>query len=238
MAAWAGFVNRRPVSNVTEPLLWWHKAKNIEVLDMARKLKTFQTTLGFFELAVAAPSMKAALEAWGSTNNLFQMGFAAESEDAAVIKATMAKPGVVLRRAVGSTGKFSEHAKLPESLPDVSTGPKSKKLQKPATRTKSDRKPDDSRDRRAALAVERRQRRREQERRKQENRQLKARARQELAIARAREALAQAADEHRNRIESFEDQRAKLDRQTDAEEQRWDKQRQQLEARLRRIQDS
>jgi hypothetical protein len=29
---------------------------------MARKLKTYQTSLGFFEQAIAAPSMKAALE--------------------------------------------------------------------------------------------------------------------------------------------------------------------------------
>jgi hypothetical protein len=27
---------------------------------MARKLKTYQTSLGFFDLAIAAPSMKAA----------------------------------------------------------------------------------------------------------------------------------------------------------------------------------
>src|ERR1700731_3483619 len=33
---------------------------------MARKLKTYQTSLGFFDLAIAAPSMKAALEAWGA----------------------------------------------------------------------------------------------------------------------------------------------------------------------------
>src|SRR6478672_9602980 len=33
---------------------------------MARKLKTYTTSVGFFDLAVAAPSMKAALEAWGS----------------------------------------------------------------------------------------------------------------------------------------------------------------------------
>jgi len=30
---------------------------------MARKLKTYQTSLGFFEHAIAAASMKAALEA-------------------------------------------------------------------------------------------------------------------------------------------------------------------------------
>ena len=33
---------------------------------MARKLKTYQASLGLFEQAVAAPSMKAALEAWGA----------------------------------------------------------------------------------------------------------------------------------------------------------------------------
>jgi hypothetical protein len=33
---------------------------------MARKLKTYQTSLGFFDQAIAAPSMKAALEAWGA----------------------------------------------------------------------------------------------------------------------------------------------------------------------------
>lgn len=31
---------------------------------MARKLKTYQTSTGFFEHAIAVPSMKAALEAW------------------------------------------------------------------------------------------------------------------------------------------------------------------------------
>lgn len=34
--------------------------------SMARKLKTFQTSLGFYDLAIAAPSMKAALEAKAS----------------------------------------------------------------------------------------------------------------------------------------------------------------------------
>jgi hypothetical protein len=41
---------------------------------MARKLKTHQTSLGFFDMALAAPSMKAALEAWGSTQS-FPSGF-------------------------------------------------------------------------------------------------------------------------------------------------------------------
>jgi colicin import membrane protein len=69
---------------------------------MPRNLKTYQTSIGFFDLATAAPSMKAALEAWGSKANLFHQGFAKEAGDPAIIAATMAKPGVVLRRAVGT----------------------------------------------------------------------------------------------------------------------------------------
>src|SRR5262245_23628215 len=88
---------------------------------MARKLKTYTTSAGFFDLAVAAPSMKAALEAWGSKNNLFQHGFAKVSDDPKVVAATMAHPGVVLRRPVGSTGAFSEHARLPTELPVTNT---------------------------------------------------------------------------------------------------------------------
>jgi hypothetical protein len=52
---------------------------------MARKLKTYQTSLGFFEQAIAAPSMKAALEAWGADSNLFHQGAAKESHDPDVI---------------------------------------------------------------------------------------------------------------------------------------------------------
>ncbi len=83
---------------------------------MARKLKTYQTSLGFFDLAIAAPSMKAALEAWGADSNLFHQGAAKESHDPDVIAATMAKPGVVLRRPVGTDRPFSEHAELPTDL--------------------------------------------------------------------------------------------------------------------------
>ena len=83
---------------------------------MARKLKTYQTSLGFFDLAMAAPSMKAALEAWGADSNLFHQGAAKECHDPDVIAATMAKPGIVLRRPVGTDRPFSEHAELPTDL--------------------------------------------------------------------------------------------------------------------------
>src|SRR6202161_3490794 len=83
---------------------------------MVRKLKTYQTSLGFFDQAIAAPSMKAALEAWGADSNLFHQGAAKESDDPEVVAATMAKPGIVLKRPVGSDGPFGEHAELPKNL--------------------------------------------------------------------------------------------------------------------------
>jgi len=61
---------------------------------MAKKLKTYETSLGFFDLAIAAPSMKAALEAWGADSNLFHQGAAKQSEDPDVVAATMAEPGI------------------------------------------------------------------------------------------------------------------------------------------------
>ena len=82
---------------------------------MARKLKTFQTSLGFYELAIAAPSMKAAIEAWGADPDIFRQGFAKQTNDPAIVNAAEASPGTVLRRAVGSTGKFSANAKLPKA---------------------------------------------------------------------------------------------------------------------------
>jgi colicin import membrane protein len=69
---------------------------------MARRLKTYQASSGFFDLAVPVPSMKAAAEAWGSRINVFKQGFAKETRDPAIIAATMATPGVVLRCPVGS----------------------------------------------------------------------------------------------------------------------------------------
>jgi hypothetical protein len=61
--------------------------------------------------------MKAALEAWGSTTNLFHQGFAWESDDQRVIEAATAQPGVVLKRPVGTSEPFKEHSRLPTSLP-------------------------------------------------------------------------------------------------------------------------
>jgi colicin import membrane protein len=97
---------------------------------MARRLKTYQTSSGFFDLAVAPPSMKAAAEAWGSRTNVFKQGFAKETRDPAIVAATLAKQGVVLKRPVGSNGSFTEHAELPKDLPVEKLKERSKATQR------------------------------------------------------------------------------------------------------------
>ena len=71
----------------------------------AKKLKVFRTPIGFHDAYVAAPSMKAALEAWGSTTNLFSQGAAEQVTDPKLTKAPLARPGEVVRVARGSEGE-------------------------------------------------------------------------------------------------------------------------------------
>jgi hypothetical protein len=202
---------------------------------MARKLKTYQTSLGFFDLAIAAPSMKAALQAWGSETNLFHQGFAKETDDPAIVAATLAKPGVVLRRPVGSEGAFSEHAKLPQELPVD----KKERTAKPRATTGEPpaQKVDDKAARQAALAFERERKRRDSERRKEEIAREKERKRREQAIAKAEAALEEAKRDHETKVEEIERDRAALDRRSQAEDARWEKQKEKLETALRRARD-
>jgi hypothetical protein len=206
---------------------------------LTRKLKTYQTSLGFYDQAIAAPSMKAALEAWGASSNLFHQGVAKETDDPDIVAATMAKPGVVLRRPVGSNGAFTESAELPTDLAEDEAGPKRKPKKRAAkaqkkSAAKTPRKSDDQAARKAAAAFEKEERRREAERRKEEAARAKERARREKAVASAQAALEKARREHDARAEAIEAERAALDERAEAEQSRWDKQRMKLEEAVRR----
>jgi colicin import membrane protein len=200
---------------------------------MARKLKTYTTSAGFFDLAIAAPSMKAALEAWGSRTNLFHQGFAKEADDPDTVAAAMAKPGVVLRRAVGSNDTFSEDAELPTDLP---IGKARKKPAKPAAKRReaTSRALDDKAARKAALAFENEQKRRETRRRNEEKARQKQGERRDRAIAAVQAALEEAEREHRKRVEQIDKDRAVLDRRAQVEEVRWKKNKERLDDTLRR----
>jgi colicin import membrane protein len=201
---------------------------------MARKLKTYVTSLGFFDQAIAAPSMKAALEAWGADSNLFHQGAAKETTDPDVVAATLAKPGVVLRRPVGSSGRFTEHAALPTDLGNDKSG---RKLQdRPAKSKKvTVRKVDDKAARKAAQEYEKAERQRESDRRKEEAARAKERQRREQEAAKAKAALESAEAEHDSIAAAIETERAALENRSQAEDARWKKQKEKLEAALRRV---
>jgi len=201
---------------------------------MARKLKTYQTSLGFFDLAIAAPSMKAALEAWGADSNLFHQGAAKETDDPDVIAATIAKPGVVLRRPVGSDGPFSEHAELPTDLGDDRLTKAARKLKGSKAKKHSSRPVDKVAARKAALDYDRERRRRELERAKEEAVRQKERERHQQVVDKAQTAFDKAEQEHAKRAASIQAEVEAIERRSQAEEARWDKEKARLEAALRR----
>jgi hypothetical protein len=201
---------------------------------MARKLKTYQTSLGFFDLAIAAPSMTAALEAWGADSNLIHQGAAKQSEDPDVVAATMAAQGVVLKRPVGSSGPFKEDAELPTDLADDGKPTKTARKSSGRKQKKFPSRPVDKvAERKAALAYEREERRRERERAKEEAAKRMERERRQQAVEKAQAALDKAKREHK-RTAAIQAQVEALEKKSQAEDTRWDKERGRLEAALRR----
>jgi hypothetical protein len=203
---------------------------------MARKLKTYQTSLGFFDQAIAAPSMKAALEAWGADSNLFHQGAAKESDDPAVIDAAMKKPGVVLKRPVGSNGPFGEHAELPTGLGNGGGRPAKadRKPQSQKAKKVSSRPVDKAAERKAALAYERERKSREREQAKEEAAREKERERRQQAIDKAQAALDLAEAEHSERAATIRAEAEALERRSQAEDTRWEKERERLMAAVKR----
>jgi colicin import membrane protein len=200
---------------------------------MPRKLKTYQASIGFFDLAIAAPSMKAAAEAWGSDTDVFRKGFAKETHNPEIVAATMAKPGVLLRRPVGSNGHFSENAELPRidkvAKKRVKSQPKSQEHR--AHRVNQTAAKD------AAFAFEREQKRRDTARWKEERARAKRRKLQEQAIAKAEKTLEEARRVHEAKIKEVEKDRAAVDKRSQAEDTRWERQKEKLEKALHRARD-
>lgn len=79
------------------------------------KLKVFRTSTGFHDAYVAAPSQKAALEAWGVEGNLFAQGLAEQVTDEALMADALAQPGVAIRKLRGTE---AEHFAALGPMPD------------------------------------------------------------------------------------------------------------------------
>ena len=210
---------------------------------MAKKLKVYRTSIGFFELAVAAPSMKAAAEAWGSDVDIFSRGFAEQTDDPKIVDATLAAPGVVLRRPVGSNGEFSEKAALPKA-PEVKKTPSDDRPKQAHARKEPDTKSDEKAKREAAAALEKEEKRRELEReqqrqalekeqrrqdlerQKREAEEERARKQREQAIAKADAAFERARARHGGAVTSIKQRREELDKDEARETNRWQREQQ------------
>ena len=81
----------------------------------AAKLKVYRTAIGFHDAYVAAPSQKAALEAWGSDKDLFARGAAELVTDPSRTAEPLASPGKVIKRLRGTAEE--QIAALPPDPP-------------------------------------------------------------------------------------------------------------------------
>ena len=80
--------------------------------ERKQKLKVFRTPIGFHDAYVAAPSRKAALEAWGADANIFAQGIAEQVTDPKLMEEPLSRPGEVIRRLRGSA---EEHVAAADS---------------------------------------------------------------------------------------------------------------------------
>lgn len=115
---------------------------------MPKALKVYRTPIGFHDAYVAAPSQKAALQAWGSDANLFARGVAETVTDPALTKEPLARPGEVIRRMRGTA---AEHV---AALPKDKRKPRIASKPSVGTRVNPARAPSPAPSRKAVEAAE------------------------------------------------------------------------------------
>jgi colicin import membrane protein len=133
------------------------------------------------------------------------------------------------------------HSKNMRTCPHICPGGKVKgRSAKRPTKLKHQppRQIDDKAARKAALAFEREQSRRESERRKEEAALAKDRVRRAKAVAKAQAAIEDAKRDHDKRASTIEAVRSALEERSQAEDARWEKQNEKLKLALRRARDS
>ncbi|HEY7808539.1 MAG TPA: hypothetical protein VIC34_15185 [Croceibacterium sp.] len=176
---------------------------------MPRKLKVFRTPIGFHDAYVAAPSRKAALEAWGAVADLFARGTAEQVTDPGLMAEPLAHPGEVIRVSRGDL-KAQLKALGPRKKTASKPEPKSKGEAKSKPRSRSRPPPKRDRvDRAEAALTEARQRQAGEragleEQRAALERELRALAsRQEAELGRLERQLAKAQEAYRDALRTW-----------------------------------
>jgi len=99
-----------------------------------KRLKVFQAHMGFYDTVVAAPSQKAALQAWGAGAGEFAKGFAKVTTDPVAVENALAHPGRVLKRPFGSKGEYKIEA---DPVASPTSGARDRKSSAAAARARS-----------------------------------------------------------------------------------------------------
>jgi len=165
--------------------------------------------------------------------NLFHQGLARQTDDSKIVAVAMAKPGIVLRRPVGTNELFREHARLP-TAESLNATPRSGKAQPKKAAAPKIQQIDERAQRRAAAAFEKEQQRREKQRQKEKDAAAKAHARRKAAMEKAESALQDAKREHEEKAAAIEEEMEALQSRATAEEERWQKLKERFETALRK----
>ncbi|MFC7499097.1 hypothetical protein ACFQRC_07665 [Enterovirga sp. GCM10030262] len=180
---------------------------------MPRALRVYRLPIGFHDAYVAAPTQKAAIEAWGSDKDVFQRGQAELVTDAELTKEPLENPGKVIKRlrgtaaeqiaALAETPAPASKRSAPRRKPGGRTGPQrspgndNEKPARPA-RAKAPPKPK-PRPSRANLDEAEQARAEAEARNEAAVKDLRER---EAALARERKALEKEQDKERERLEA------------------------------------
>jgi colicin import membrane protein len=148
----------------------------------------------------------------------------------------MRSSGVILRRPVGSDGPFREHADLPTHLSDDGLKHTPRKI-----RTKPKKQPSRANNekaaREAALVFEREEERREAGRRRKRPQGRRSASNVSRRLRRRRRRSMKPKGGMTERAAAIEAERDALERRSQTEDARWEKQKEKLEAALRRARD-
>ena len=171
---------------------------------MARSpaLKVYRLPIGFHDAYVAAPSQKAAIEAWGSDKDVFQRKQAELVEDPELTREPLAEPGKVVKKLRGTAAEQIAALGETETEPPNRKGGSGAKMkaQKPKAAPKPKPKPS-----RAALDEAEAALAEAEARQKAALREIEKR---EAELARERRALEREQGRERERLEAARERAA------------------------------
>jgi hypothetical protein len=200
---------------------------------MARKLKTYQTSLGFFDQAIAAID-EGGSGGVGRRQQSLPPGRGEGEPRSGRYRSDLGKarrrsqaPGWVrpIFQRTCRAARRSWRRKTDEGGPPVERLKGEKAFLSPHRQ---------GCERKAAFDYERERRSRELERAKEEAARQKERERRQQAVDKAQAALDKAEQEHGKRAAAIQAQVEALEKRSQTEEARWDKEKERLEAALRR----